>query len=71
MCLQKKFVYKDRIKMLPIIQNSLTNDQNGRTAQKLLRGYKRQTLLRNAENCLEVIFVTKTKTKFFWKKTNV
>ena len=34
----KKFVYKDCIKMLPIIQNSLTNDQNGRTAQKLLRG---------------------------------
>ena len=35
---KKKFVYKDRIKMLPIIQNSLTNDQNGRAAQKLLRG---------------------------------
>ena len=35
---KQKFVYKDRIKMLPIIQNSLTNDQNGRTAQKLLRG---------------------------------
>ena len=36
-CVYKTFVYNDRIKMLPIIQNSLTNDQNGRTAQKLLR----------------------------------
>ena len=35
---KQKFVYKDRIKMLPIIQNLLTNDQNGRTAQKLLQG---------------------------------
>ena len=56
--------------MLPIIQNLLTNDQNGRTAQKLLRGQKRQTLLRNAENCLEAIFVTNTKTKFFLEKNN-
>ena len=31
----KKFVHKICIKMLPVIQNSLTNDQNGRTAQKL------------------------------------
>ena len=68
MCLQKKIVYKDRIKMLPIIQNSFTNVQNGRTAQKLLRGKKRQTLLQNAENCLEAIFVTNTKTKIFSKK---
>ena len=54
--------------MLPIIQNSLTNDQNGRTAQKLLRVKNVKTLLRNAENCLEAIFVTNTKTKFFGKK---
>ena len=31
----KKFVHQVRVKMLPIIQKSLTNDQNGQTAQKL------------------------------------
>ena len=37
-CVFKKFVYQIRVKTLLIIQNSLTNDQNGQTAQKSKRG---------------------------------
>ena len=36
-CVFKKFVHKLRVKMLLIIQNSLTNDQNGQTAQNTKR----------------------------------
>ena len=36
-CGYKKFVHQIRVKTLPIIQNLLTNDQNGQTAQKLKR----------------------------------
>ena len=36
-CAFKKFVHKTRVKTLLIIQNSLTNDQHGQTAQKLKR----------------------------------
>ena len=37
-CGYKKFVHQICVKTLPIIQNLLTNDQNGQTAQKLKRG---------------------------------
>ena len=37
-CVYTKFVHKNRVKRLPIIQNLLTNDHNGQTAQKLKRG---------------------------------
>ena len=37
-CVFKKFVPKNRVKTLLIIQNSLTNEQNGQTGQKLKRG---------------------------------
>ena len=37
-CVFKKFVHQIRVKNLPIIQNSLTNDQNGQKAQKLKCG---------------------------------
>ena len=37
-CVFNQFVYQIRVKTRLIIQNSLTNDQNGQTAQKLKRG---------------------------------
>ena len=36
-CVFKQFVLKNRVKTLLIVQNSLTNDQNGQTAQKMKR----------------------------------
>ena len=53
-CVFKTFVHKVRVKTHLIIQNSLTNDQNGQTAQKLKGGKTRQNLLQCAENRLEV-----------------
>ena len=44
----KKFVYQIRVKTRLIIQNSLTNDQNGQTAQKLKR-------VQNVKICCKVL----------------
>ena len=45
-CVFKLFVYQIRVKTSLIIQNSLTNDQNGQTAQKPNSGQKRPKLLK-------------------------
>ena len=39
-CVFKEFVYQIRVKTFLIIQNSLTNDPNSQTAQKLKVGQK-------------------------------
>ena len=37
-CVFKEVFHKNRVKTVLIIQNLLTNNQNGQTAQKLNRG---------------------------------